>query len=144
MAKIIESNIESNPVSKSYSIWKIATVGVVLGIIYWSLTIFVSRYIESNIASDVATIITATLGVITMLSLRMARPLLVALAAAMSLWGLGALTSGLVWYEAIAWTLLLYTLAYILFSWIARFARIVPVLIVAITIIVLLRIATTL
>ena len=145
MAKIIESNIESRTINYSYSIWKNALVGVTLGLIFWVFTAFIKRYTNSTtIPGDVATIIVATIGVIVMVFLHMTRPLLVASAAAVSLWGLAQLTNGLIWFEMIAWSVLLYGLAYCLFSWTARYTRIVPVLIVIIAIVIIVRITTTL
>lgn len=144
IAKIIDSNIESQPVNNSYAVWRIASVGVILGILYWCLTAAMSRYTSSiNIAGDISSILIATVGIAVMLSLHMTRPLLVALASVFSLWGLAQMTEGLMWFEIIIWNALLYGLAYTLFSWIARYKQTVPVLIVITAIIVILRITIT-
>ena len=79
-----------------------------------------------------------------MLNLHMARPLLVATASTISLWGLAQLTSGLGWLEIILWSVLLYCLAYTLYSWISRYKQTLPVLIAIIIIVVSLRIITIL
>jgi hypothetical protein len=79
-----------------------------------------------------------------MLALRVARPLVVVIATSASLWGLAEWTGGFGWIEIIAWDTLLYAISYMLFSWIARYAKTVPVLIVIITIVVLIKITTTL
>ena len=141
MAKIINSSIDKVSSSKAYSIWKIALVGILLGIIYWGLTSFINNYSHSiDIASNVATIIVATLGIIVMLYLRMARPLLVAIATAVSLWGLALYTYGFVWYEAAFWSALLYGLSYALYLWITKYKTTLIVIIAIVIILIILRI----
>ena len=130
--------------NKSYAIWRIASVGVILGILYWCLTVAMSRYTSSiNIAGDISSILIATLGIVVMLNLHMTRPLLVAVASMFSLWGLAQMTDSLMWFEIIIWNALLYGLAYTLFSWIARYKQTVPVLIAITAIVVILRITIT-
>ena len=145
MAKIIDSDIESRTINSSYSTWKNTLVGLTVGVVFWCLTTFIGRFSNSvTIPGDVATILAATVGIILMVFFHMTRPLLVASASAASLWGLAQLTNGLAWFEVIIWTILLYGLAYALFSWVSRYTRIVPVLIVIIAIIVVVRIVATL
>ena len=145
MAKIIDSDIESRTINNSYSTWKNTLVGVTAGVVFWCSTVLVGRLSNSaTIPGDVATILAATVGIILMVFFHMTRPLLVVSASAVSLWGLTQLTSGLAWLEVIIWTILLYGLAYALFSWVSRYTRIVPVLIVIIAIIVVVRIVATL
>ena len=115
MARIIKWDTEPQTISASYSLWQTALVGVVLGMVYWGLTAFIGRFVDStNISGDIATILIATIGII------------------------------LAWGEVAAWSALLYGLAYILFSWIARYARIVPVLITIVVIVIVLRITIAL
>ncbi len=141
MAKIIDSDIESLPVNKLYPVWRIALVGMILGVLYWWLTVLIERYTNSlGIAGDIASILVATIGIIIMLNMHTARPLVVVLASVISLWGLAQLTNGLVWFEIIVWSALLYGLAYTLFSWVIRYKRTVTVLIVAIIIVFIMRI----
>lgn len=145
VAKIISSDIDSQPVSKSDPVWQIIVVGVILGVLYWWLTAFLSKFINlTSIAGDISTILVATIGIIIMLNLQMARPLLVALASAISLWGLSKLTSGLGWFEMIFWSALVYGLSYLLYSWLIRYKRIVPVIIAVVIIVIIVRIAITL
>lgn len=145
MAKIINSNVESRTINSSYSLWKNTLIGVMCGLVFLGLAALISQNSNSfTIPGDVATILAATVGVIVMIFLRMTRPLLVASASAVSLWGLSQMTNGLSWFEVVIWTVLLYGLAYALFSWVSRYTRMVPVLIVIITIIVIVRITTTL
>lgn len=144
MAKIVSSNIDSRPVSKFNPVWQIISVGVVLGILYCGLTLYLSRFVGlASAAGDIATIIVATVGIIVMLNLRMARPLLVAAASAISLWGLSKLTDGLGWFEVIIWSILIYTLAYFLFSWLTRYKKLAPILIATIIIVIIVRLTIT-
>jgi Na+-driven multidrug efflux pump len=141
VAKIIDSDIDSQSVSKSDPIWQIVLVGIILGVLYWWLTAFLLNFVNLiGVAGDIATILVATIGIVIMLNLRMTRPLLVALASAISLWGLAKLTDGLNWFEIIIWSVLVYSLSYLLFSWLNRYKRVVPILITAIIIVVIVRI----
>ncbi len=145
MAEIIDRNVESQPVSRSYYIWRIALLGAVLGVLYWFFTEIVLRLISSvGVAGGVASILVATIGIIIMLNLFTARPLLISLACAVSLWGLAQLTAGLLWFEIIAWNVIIYGLAYLLFSWVARYKRVMPALIAVIVIVVIVRIISVL
>lgn len=145
MAKVIIEDNETNPVFEPYSVWRICLVGAALGAIFWGLTAIISQVIESvGVAGDVAAILTATLGVVVMLRLRMAQPLIIALATCLALWGLAGLTSGLAVFEVIALSVLLYCLCYVLFSWIARYSQVVPVLSVIALVIIATRIVVSL
>ncbi|HUC96040.1 MAG TPA: hypothetical protein VMR16_00020 [Candidatus Saccharimonadales bacterium] len=145
MAKVINNDTQSQSISASYSLWRIALVGIALGAIYGGLSPLIQRYINSTeVSGGIATILVATLGIIVMLRLHMAQPLIVGITTGVTLWGLAQWTSGLNSVEAVAWSVLLYGLAYILFSWVARYARALPVLITVIIIIVAVRIASAL
>lgn len=153
---------ESQAIGMSYSWWRTALIGVGLGIIYYVLTIIIKSYVTDPIfchsasshapscldsmgmSGDIATILVATMGIAMMLRFVMARPLIIAVASGAVLWGLARWIDGLFWVEAIAWSMLLYGFAYVLFSWIARYIRIVPVLIAMTAIIVLIRVSTSL
>ena len=141
MAKIIQSDIESQTVSTSYSLLQIIIMGMLLGVVYWGLT---SLFGITAIPGGVVTIVVAVLGILVMLRLHMAQPLIIALATGASLWGLSQWTSGLAWGEVIIWTVLLYGLAYTLFSWIARYTRAIPVLTTMLIVIIAVHIATAL
>ena len=144
MAEIINSSLESRVVQKSYSIWRIATIGAILGTLYWILTSFVGRYTSNmSIAGNVSTIIIATIGLIIMVSQRMTRPLLVVIASAVTLWGLSDWTNDLVWFEVVIWNVIIYGLAYLLFSWIARYKDLVPISIAIVIIAIIVRITIT-
>ena len=145
MAKVIKSDIESQTVSSSFTLWKIFLVGILLGVAYWILTKLVNNYVDStNISGDVMTIIVAVIGMAVMVRLRMAQPLIIACATAASLWGIFGWISGLGWIESILWVISMYGISYVLFSWMARYTRVLPVLVITIIIIITVRIAAVL
>lgn len=145
MAKIIDSDTGPQSISLSYSLWQIAAVGMLLGFVYLGLSSILRTYVSSDItAGDISTILVATLGIIIMIRLNMAQPIIIAIATGVTLWGLSQLTSGLVLDETVFWTVFLYMLAYVLFSWISRYVKAAPVLLAIFVIVVAVRIATNL
>jgi hypothetical protein len=145
VAKVIDSYIDSRLVSRSNPVWQIVLIGIVLGILYSGLTAALLKYTSLiGVAGDIATILVGTVGLVIMLNLRMARPLLVAVATAISLWGLAKLTDGLGWLEVVAWSALLYSLSYLLFAWLTKYKHVIPVLIAVIIIVATVRITITL
>lgn len=145
MAKIIENDIELQSTTLTYSLWRVIIVGLVLGLIYCGLIALLNSFINSiSICGDVSTIVIATLGIIIMVRLNMAQPLIIAVATSTSLWGLANWTNGLGIFEVIIWSMFLYSLSYTLFSWIARFTKVVPVLLSIAIIITILRVIVTL
>lgn len=161
MAKVIKTEVESRAIGTSYLLWQITLVGAVLGVIYWGLAAMIESYIinpifcrsvsnattcfnSTSISGDIATILVATIGIAIILRLYMARPLIIAVAVGVSLWGLSQWTSGLSWGESIAWSVLLYSLAYSLFSWIARYKQFTLVLAAMVLIISTVRFAVNL
>jgi len=145
VAKVVDSVVDSEQISVLFPYWRILLVGVVSGISYWGFTIFILNYIgKINVAGNISTILVATICTVIMLNFRMARPLLVALASAVSLWGLVRLTNGLEWFEVVSWDILLYVLSLLLFCWITRYKRILPVLVAIIVIVAIVRLTITL
>ena len=145
MAKIIESDALPQTISSSYSWWQNASLGIFLGVIYWGLVLLIGNYVSSkDISSNIATIITATMGIVFMLRLQMAQPLIINVASALSLWGLLSWLSGLNAIETVGWMLLLYGLCYVLFSWLARIVRVTPLIIMVIIAVIAIRVAVVL
>ena len=162
MAKIIkEETIQAQSVSPVYSTWKISAIGASLGVLYWLLTLLIDNLIISpvfcqsvgnasvcinsvSVAGDITTILVAIIGVAVMIRFRIMQPLIVSAAAAATLWGLSGWTNGLVWAEIIVWSALLYALAYLLYSWIARYTRLMSVVIGIAVVVVVIRIALVL
>lgn len=157
MAQIIGTDIEPKVADVSKSLWQSAVIGLFLGIIYCGLVVLINQLIigqlfcKTNtdsilcsrsliISGDIASILVATLGVGLMLRFYLPRPLIISLAAAVSLWGLSGWTNGLNWWEILGWSILLYTVSYVLYSWIVRYMKIIPVLIIATVVVVIIRI----
>jgi len=75
---------------------------------------------------------------------RVAKPIIVAVASAVLLWGLANWTSGLAWQEVLGWGVLLYAISYVLFAWISRYNEIIPVMIISLLVSVIARIVISL
>ena len=145
MARVIDSRIESQTVSNYFPLTSIITVGMILGLLFWGLNSLLGHFTSSaTISGDIAAIIVAVVGLVVMVIMRLARPIIIVLSGAVTLWGLATWTVGLSLGETIAWEVALYALVYVLFSWISRFSRAVPVLISIITIVVIARIVASL
>lgn len=115
---------------------QVALFGAGLGVVSWLLTLLVRQIIfvplfcgdpanslcvgATGSAGVLALIVTAIIGLLGLVRLGVYRPLLVALAAAVSLWGIAVWTGSMVWYEAVAWTIILYALTYVVFTWLVR------------------------
>ena len=157
MAKVIVDETQPQAVSLSYSWWRIALVGAAIGIIYWALTAVVSHFIidqlfcrssvsalacsnSVGLAGNIASILIAAVGLVVLVRLRVLRPLIVVVATAIVSWGLASWTEGLAWGEIAFWSALLYSLSYVLFSWISRYSRTIPVLISVALVVIVARI----
>lgn len=157
MAKVVKTETKSQTVGASYSFWQMLMIGIIVGVLFWCFTIMIERYVidpvycksqldasvcldAKSISGNVAAIIAGLVGVVAMVRFSMARPLLIVLASIVTLWGLVDWLEGLTWGEAIAWSALLYGLAYVSFSWIARYTRIIPVLVTMVIVIVGVRV----
>jgi hypothetical protein len=117
---------------------RIAILGAVLGLIAWGVSALVANYVIDPLfckaeggnfsvcsqggllASNIASLLVGGLAVIALLRLGVFRPLLISLAVVVTLWGIGPWMGALPWYESLSWTILLYAVAYVAFSWLAR------------------------
>lgn len=162
MAKIvkIETETETQAIGASQSIWKIVLLGLILGLAYWGLTALIEKYVITQlfcqlsqysltcsqtlaISGNISTILVAIIGVVVMIKLNMAQPLIVAIASAATLWGLALLSAGLGSFEVIIWEVLVYGIAYALYSWIARCRNIIIVLVLIALMIFIVRTVIT-
>ncbi len=156
MAQVI---IEDNRVARpEWQIWlQLVGFGAIVGAIYWLLALLIGRYVveplacrdvidvvacsdSSLLAGKLSTVLVALLATFGMIRAGIARPLVVAVAAAAVLWSLSEWTSGLFWAEALTWSIVLYALAYGLFGWIARHVNAIIAVILAILIVVAIRV----
>lgn len=134
---------------------QIALLGIGIGVLVWLVTLLVRQVVlvplfcgdptsgacvgATSTAGNVATIIAGLVGLLGLVRLSVYRPLLVVIASAIALWGIGDWVSGLAWFEAIAWIVLLYAICYVAFSWLVRPRAMVPVLIVLLVVVILAR-----
>ncbi|NCO10597.1 hypothetical protein GW930_01645 [Candidatus Saccharibacteria bacterium] len=119
-----------------------AFLGILIGVCWWVLYMLLNTYTPMipDIAGTVSHVLVAVLGVSGLVRLFAARPLLIAIASATTLWGLGGFVDGLVWYETLLWSALLFGLAYALFGAVAHIRSLWVSLAVAVTIVVVANI----
>lgn len=161
MAEVIQEERYPQAISMSFSWWQILLTGAATGVLYVVLTYLIGHFIIEALycgpslnvenctnslgtAGNIAAILVGTIGLGVMVSLRVVRPLVVVIATAITLWGLSLWTEGLAWGEIVAWSALLYALAYALFAWLCRFNATIPVVFVSLVIAVIARIVVTL
>lgn len=134
----------------AYQFVRIAIAGAVVGVLIWVLTrvlnIYVFQFVcgeqcsgSLDYASIAATIVGACLGVVWLTKLQVYRALLVVLAASISLWTLQILLQNWVWQSALLISLLMYSLAYSLFAWVARIRQFILTVIIILILIVVTR-----
>jgi hypothetical protein len=144
----------------SYSLrsWvRVIVFGLIAGIAYFLLSLAINAAVveplvcrqldearscidASVTAGKITTVLVAALAVFGLIKLGAARPVIVAIASAAVLWSLSAYLQGLIWYEALAWSILLYALTYALFGWIARTTSSVLAVLLSIVVVLVIRI----
>lgn len=142
-------------------VMRVALLGIGLGIVSWTVATLLGRFVIAPLncigaapgvvcsgaeilAGNIALVLAAIAGVLGLVRLGVYRPMLVAIAVGICLWNLGGLISGLAWYEALAWTGLMYMVGYVAFSWLVRPRNFVLVLIMLLVVIFASRIVATL
>ncbi|MFZ2544995.1 MAG: hypothetical protein WAW80_03385 [Candidatus Saccharimonadales bacterium] len=134
---------------------QIVLTGAIAGVIMWLLAILVRQIFFVPLfcgdptntlcvnapatAGDIATILTAVIALLGLVRVSAYRPLIIVVAAAISLWGLSTLVAGFPWFEALAWSILLYAFTYALYAWIARIRSFTYVIGVILVVIILTR-----
>lgn len=115
----------------------VALTGLIVGGLIWALTSVISTYIfhplmcregnggacggVSQYSEILATIVASAAGLFSLVRLQAFRPLLVALASAISLWGVVGYTNTIFpWYSVLITAALLYAVAYLVFMWLTR------------------------
>lgn len=127
---------------------KTVYAGAALGVVWWVLSWLVSNYIVtpltcrnlSNpdvcansvaISGNVALILVAILGVLVLVRLFQTRPIVVATATTIVLWGLAGYSEGLAWYWTLLAGVVFFALSYALFTLIVRIQSLRLAIIVA-------------
>lgn len=139
---------------------RVALLGAGLGVLYWLLTLLVRQVVfvplfcgdpsnsmcvgATGSAGVIALLLVSVAGLLGLVRLAIYRPLLVALAAAVSLWGIAGWTSQLFWLEAILWSAALFALAYTVFTWMVRPRAFPLALILVVVTVVLIRVVAVL
>lgn len=95
---------------------------------------------EGSLGFYIATALVSILSVVALVRFGVFRPLLVAVGAAASLWGLNSQLAGLNFIEFVFWFALLFGVAYLLFYWLLRLSNFVISLVLVIVAIVLVRV----
>lgn len=141
MAKIINSSADFNQLpSESYSIWKMAVMGAALGVVYLLIELVFRAIFPLSAASGIAIILTAVAGISVMIWQKIVQPLIISVAVSAALWGLAVWYDGLAWFEIALWCMLLFAIAYTLFSGLIHYMRLIFALITIVLIIVAVRI----
>ncbi|RYX78716.1 hypothetical protein EON76_03295 [bacterium] len=159
MENLMEPSVQPAPQDqfiemRSNTLIQVILLGIILGAVSWLLTLLLDRFVmtalfcgndassalctgSTAIAGNIALVFASIGGLLGLVRLGVYRPLLVAIAAAICLWGLAGWVDGLMWYEALAWTVILYSLTFTAFSWLVR-PRLFLIAIVLIIVVVLL------
>lgn len=128
-----------------------ALVGAAVAVVYLLLNKFVFSAVlcrpqstgdcsqAPNYAAIVALVVGVFGGVVVLARARVYRPLLVVLAAIISLWGIQSDVAGVAWYWVILAAAVLSGVSYGLYSWIARIRNFILALVVTVVVIVLIR-----
>lgn len=153
---------DSQTVVRTWQPWlQVIAVGAGVGILQWLLTVLIGNYIveplacrdltdatfctnATPLAGTISTILVAVAGTIALVRLGVARPIILSVATGALLWDLSGWTEGLLWIEALAWSLWLYVMCYVLFAWIARYTRLWVVIVLSVLIVAIIRIALVL
>jgi len=160
MAQVVITDQQA--LAESYAMWiRTVILGAVTGLIFWILMVIVGNYVidplacgrmfnsalcvdSTPLAGNIAAILAGVVGIIAMVRIGAARPIIIAVATVALLWDLGAWVNGLFWLEAIAWSIILYALTFALFGWITRYANLLITIIISLLIVLIIRIALVL
>jgi len=160
MAQVIITDQEV--VAESWAMWvRTVVLGAIIGVVFWVVSVLLARYVieplvcrqvvdaamctnATPIAGMITTVLVAVAGIVAMVRMGVARPIIVAVATAALLWDLSAWTQGLFWLEAITWSIILYGLTFALFAWITRYASLLMTIILSILVVLVIRIALVL
>ena len=124
MAKIINSSADFNQLANtSYSVWKIAIIGAGIGLFYLLTNLAFRAILPISAASGIAIILTAIAGISIMIWQKMVQPLIISVDVSAALWSLAVWFDGLAWFEVAIWCMLLFSIAYILFSGLIHYMK---------------------
>ena len=136
-------------------------IGALTGAVGWLVNIFLQNYfIEpvfcsspdsssictngTTIAWTLAHILVVGASVVAMVGVTIYRPLLVAIAAFVTVWGIHSWLGGLEWWSATLWQMLIFALAYGAYAWIARTIQFWAAAVITIAVVVVCRLVLSL
>ena len=117
---------------------KILLIGVALGVIVWGLARVLWQFVLGNIVCDagqatcvnahnyagnIALVVSAIAGVVVLVKAGAYRPVIITLGATVSLWGIVGWLYGASAVLSVLAIVVLYTLAYAVFAWVARIRK---------------------
>lgn len=161
MVQVIQDELRPQPISMSYVWWKVGLVGTLIGLLWWLLLIVLKNFVvdplfckslvdlsscsnSMGLSGNISSILSGTVGLGVLVRLRVLRPIIIALATSITLWGLVLWVDGLSWWEVPLWSALLHGLTYILYSWIGRYTLSIPVMLAVTIVVIITRIAVAL
>lgn len=156
MAKVYsETKPSALVIMSGRELWQVAMAGLIVGLLVWGLTLLLDHFVYTAIlchgdasskctaapeyAAVTAAFIGGGAGLFALVRLQIFRPLLVVVGALIALWGIVGLTAVMPWYGAAISIMVLYALAYALFSWVVRLRSFILALIVLIILIVIVH-----
>ena len=136
-------------------------VGAIVGLSGWLLTLAIQYWLieavfcrsadtfsvcanGGNIAWVTAHLVVVIASVVALVRVNVYRPLMVVIASLLALWGLGAWLAPMAWYFFLGWEVVLFALAYTLFTWLASLERFIFSLFLTIAVVVVVRLAFSL
>lgn len=135
----------------------IAFVGAGVGVLTWLISLLLQVLViepifcqsadsfnacanGGTISVITSTIVANILGLIALVRLGVYRPLLVVLAAIITLFGIHSFVGSMSWYEATAWYAAVYAISYALYAWVARMVSFAVTLAIMLVIVIVLRV----
>ena len=115
-------------------------VGLIVGFLVWAFTAVLQNYVieplfcnstdnfticanGGKIASNLAVVFSVLIGLFALVGRGVSRPVMVSIASAVVLWGIGPALGGLSAFEALLWTMGVAGLSYVTFWWFVRIYR---------------------
>jgi len=145
MAKFVKTEVESQNYDYNFSSVNVILTGLIVGVIAFITTLLLNNFINTlSTVGNLATLLAAVIGFVVLFRFRIAKGFAIVVASALSLWGLALWVDGLVWYEAIIFSCLLYILAYFVFAWMARMKNYYLVILAMVLTVVVVRLVVNL
>lgn len=144
MAKVISNSTLKQPVVVSHSFAKVISIGVFLGIANYGITLLLNNFFSLAVSGNVSMILTAVIGVVLMVLVKINQPLIMALSVGFVLWGLSSWSEGLGGVDIVMWNILLFGLSYLLFFWILRYSKLVTSIVMIFWVILIVRVVARL